>query len=61
MFKYGFALPDETILENWTGFQFPLKIGLVASIDAEIDYHSQPAEGTEELSTSYRFRPGYKF
>ncbi|GMR05727.1 MAG: DUF481 domain-containing protein [Gammaproteobacteria bacterium] len=58
---YGFASPDKTILENWTGFRFPLKIGFVASIEAETDYDSQPAENVEKLSTSYRFKLGYKF
>jgi len=58
---FGFATPDKVILEDWVGFRIPLKAGFIASIETELDYDSQPAEGTEKLSTTYRFKLGYKF
>jgi Protein of unknown function, DUF481 len=58
---YGFAKPNKVILEDWIGFRIPLKAGFIASIEAEIDYDSQPAEDAEKLSSTYRFKLGYKF
>jgi len=58
---YGFAKPNKVILEDWIGFRIPLKAGFIASIEAEFDYDSQPAEDAEKLSTTYRFKLGYKF
>ncbi len=58
---YGFASPDKTLLENWAGFRFPLKGGVIAAMEAETDYDSQPAVSVKKLSTTYRFKLGYEF
>jgi len=58
---YGLSSPDKIILENWTGFRFPLSAGIVTSIEVKSDYDSQPPENTEKVDTSYRFKLGYEF
>jgi hypothetical protein len=58
---YGLAEPNKIVLEDWIGFRIPLRAGFIASIETELDYDSHPAEDAEKLSTTYRFKLGYKF
>ncbi len=52
---------DKVTLTSWTGFRFPLKLGLVASAEVELEYDSQPKEKVHKTDTTYRLKIGYQW
>jgi len=56
---------DRVIIKSWTGFRFPLHRGfldfgdIVASVELEADYDSQPNPGVGTTDTTYRIKLGY--
>ncbi len=56
---------QRVILKSWTGFRFPLVHGffgnIVASVELEADYDSQPNAGIGTTDTTYRIKMGYEW
>ena len=52
---------DKVTVSSWTGFRFPLRAGVVASVEAEFDYDSKPEESVGKSDTTYRVKLGYEW
>jgi len=50
---------DKVTLNSWTGFRFPLRMGIVASTEVEWEYDSEPNPGIHKSDTTYRLKLGY--
>jgi putative salt-induced outer membrane protein YdiY len=46
---------------SWTGFRFPLKSGVVASAEVELEYDSQPNDQVDKTDATYRLKIGYQW
>ncbi len=46
---------------QWTGFRFPLRSGIVASAEVELEYDSEPKESVGKTDTTYRVKIGYQW
>ena len=51
----------DLVIQSWTGFRFPLYEGIVASVEAEVDYDGGAPPGTDTLDTTYRAKLGYQW
>ncbi len=52
---------DDVVLQTWTGFRFPLKIGFVASTELQADYDGGAPDDVDEVDTTLRFKFGYQW
>jgi len=52
---------NKLVHKSWTGFRFPLVGGFIASAEIKLDYDGEPAEGKDELDTTYNFKLGYSW
>ena len=50
---------DKVTLDSWTGFRFPLHSGIVASVEVEWEFDSEPKESIHRSDTTYRLKLGY--
>lgn len=48
-------------INSWTGFRFPLYAGIVASVEAEVDYDGGAPAGIDSTDTTYRAKLGYQW
>lgn len=46
---------------QWTGFRFPLRSGIVASAEVELEYDSQPKDSVGKSDMTYRLKIGYQW
>ncbi|WP_198263716.1 DUF481 domain-containing protein [sulfur-oxidizing endosymbiont of Gigantopelta aegis] len=46
---------------SWTGFRFPLKSGVVASAEVELEYDSKPNDQVDKTDATYRVKIGYQW
>jgi putative salt-induced outer membrane protein YdiY len=51
----------DLVINTWTGFRFPLYMGIVASIEAEVDYDGGAPPGVDTVDTTYRAKLGYQW
>lgn len=52
---------ENLVIDSWTGFRFPLFMGLVASTEAEVDYDGGAPAGVDKTETTYRLKLGYQW
>jgi putative salt-induced outer membrane protein YdiY len=52
---------DKIIFNSWTGFRFPLRSGIVASAEVELEHDTQPNELIHKTDTTYRIKLGYQW
>ena len=52
---------DRMTLKSWTGFRFPLRFGVIASTEMELEYDSQPNESIDKTDITYRVKIGYEW
>ncbi len=61
---FSFAAANESgkfIWRSWSGVRAPLFSGIVAGIEYEVDYDSEPAVRTEKTDTTARLKLGYEW
>ena len=51
----------DLVINSWTGFRFPLYLGIVASIEAEINYDGGAPTDIDSKDTTYRAKLGYQW
>jgi len=47
------------VWNTWTGFRFPLVLGVVASTEMQVEYDSGAADDADDLDTTYTLKLGY--
>jgi hypothetical protein len=52
---------DNLTVNSWTGFRFPLYMGIVASTEAEIEYDGGAPADVDKTDTTYRVKLGYQW
>lgn len=52
---------DKITFTSWTGFRFPLRSGIVASAEVELEYDSKPQPSVHRTDTTYRLKIGYQW
>jgi hypothetical protein len=52
---------DNLTVNSWTGFRFPLFLGIVASTEAEIEYDGGAPTDVDKTDTTYRVKMGYQW
>lgn len=52
---------DSLTVNSWTGFRFPLYLGIVASTEAEIEYDGGAPDDVDKTDTTYRVKLGYQW
>ncbi len=52
---------NKITLNSWTGFRFPLRYGIVASAELELEYDSLPSESIHQSDRTYRLKLGYQW
>ena len=52
---------DNLTVNSWTGFRFPLYMGIVASTEAEIEYDGGAPGNVDKTDTTYRVKLGYQW
>jgi putative salt-induced outer membrane protein YdiY len=52
---------DNLTVNSWTGFRFPLYLGIVASTEAEIEYDGGAPADVDKTDTTYRVKLGYQW
>ncbi len=52
---------DDLVWDSWTGLRFPLKYGLVASTEMQLELDSGAAKGKDNLDTTYTLKMGYQW
>ena len=52
---------DNLTVNSWTGFRFPLYLGIVASTEAEIEYDGGAPDNVDKTDTTYRVKLGYQW
>ena len=52
---------DNLTINSWTGFRFPLYLGIVASTEAEIEYDGGAPDDVDKTDTTYRVKLGYQW
>jgi len=50
---------SNVVWNTWTGFRFPLVLGIVASTEMRVEIDSGAAEGKNNLDTTYTLKLGY--
>lgn len=58
---WNLSAADDIVLQTWTGFRFPLKMGLVASTELQADYDGGVPDDVDEVDTTVRFKIGYQW
>ena len=48
-------------VNSWTGFRFPLYMGIVASTEAEIEYDGGAPDNVDKTDKTYRVKLGYQW
>jgi putative salt-induced outer membrane protein YdiY len=58
-----FELGDDgnVVVHTWTGFRFPLVAGILASMEAQVDYDDGAPSGIDKVDTIYRAKLGYQW
>jgi len=51
----------DLVINSWTGFRFPLYMGIVATLEAEVDYDGGAPKGVDTIDTTYRAKLGYQW
>jgi putative salt-induced outer membrane protein YdiY len=49
------------VVHTWTGFRFPLVAGILASMEAQLDYDDGAPSGIDKVDTIYRAKLGYQW
>jgi putative salt-induced outer membrane protein YdiY len=49
------------VINSWTGFRFPLYMGIVASTEAEIEYDGGAPDDVDKTDKTYRVKLGYQW
>jgi putative salt-induced outer membrane protein YdiY len=52
---------DSLTINSWTGFRFPLYMGIVASTEAEIEYDGGAPDNVDKTDKTYRVKLGYQW
>ena len=52
---------DNLTVNSWTGFRFPLYMGIVASTEAEIEYDGGAPDNVDKTDKTYRVKLGYQW
>ncbi|MGD2137128.1 MAG: DUF481 domain-containing protein, partial [Gammaproteobacteria bacterium] len=52
---------DNTVIDSWTGFRFPLYAGIVASTEAQVNYDGGAPDDVDKTDTTYRVKLGYQW
>jgi putative salt-induced outer membrane protein YdiY len=52
---------DNLTVNTWTGFRFPLYMGIVASTEAEIEYDGGAPGNVDKTDKTYRVKLGYQW
>jgi putative salt-induced outer membrane protein YdiY len=52
---------DTLNINSWTGFRFPLYMGIVASTEAEIEYDGGAPDNVDKTDKTYRVKLGYQW
>jgi hypothetical protein len=52
---------DKWLWVSWTGLRVPLFGGVIGSLEAKLDYDSEPAEEAERTQARYRLKLGYRW
>ncbi len=52
---------DDAVVDTWTGFRFPLVAGILASLEAQVDYDGGAPAGFDRVDTVYRAKLGYQW
>jgi len=52
---------DDAVIDTWTGFRFPLVAGILASLEAQVDYDGGAPAGFDRVDTIYRAKLGYQW
>ena len=52
---------ENVVVDNWTGFRFPLYAGLVASNEAQFEFDGAAPSGVDKLDTIWRVKLGYQW
>lgn len=53
--------PANVSWDSWTGFRFPLVLGLVATTEVKVEYDGGAARGADSLDTTYSLKLGYQW
>ncbi|MGB5427837.1 MAG: DUF481 domain-containing protein [Gammaproteobacteria bacterium] len=51
----------DLVINSWTGFRFPLYMGVVASLEAEVKYDGGSPSNIDSMDTTYRAKLGYQW
>ena len=51
----------DLVINSWTGFRFPLYMGIVASLEAEVKYDGGSPSDIDKTDTTYRAKLGYQW
>ena len=49
------------VINSWTGFRFPIYMGIVASTEAEIEYDGGAPDDVDKTDKTYRVKLGYQW
>lgn len=52
---------DNVVVDTWTGFRFPLVAGILASVEAQVEYDGGAPAGVDKVDTIYRAKLGYQW
>ena len=56
-----FGEGSNLIINSWTGFRFPIYMGIVASTEAEIEYDGGAPDDVDKTDKTYRVKLGYQW
>ena len=59
LFELGKA--ENLVVDTWTGFRFPLVAGILASVEAQVEYDGGAPAGVDKVDTIYRAKLGYQW
>lgn len=51
----------DLVINSWTGFRFPLYMGIVASVEGEVKYDGGAPSNVDSKDTTYRAKLGYQW
>ena len=57
----SFQESSDLVIKSWTGFRFPIYMGIVASTEAEIEYEGAAPDDVDKKDTTYRVKLGYQW
>ncbi|MFQ5644875.1 MAG: YdiY family protein [Thiogranum sp.] len=49
----------DVVWNTWTGFRFPMILGVVATTEMKVEYNSGAADDADDLDTTYSLKLGY--